>query len=319
MRRFFLYAVVTFVGAGFVLSLAFLRGLSDFDLSGYEQAEIQFSTDQGLMSGTLVLPSGIDQPPIAVFVHGDGPQDRFGSDGYLIPMRLLLEAGIGVFSWDKPGIGGSEGNWLHQSMNDRAEETSAALAAIQGVDGVDPAKVGFLGFSQAGWVVPEAVGPGSAAAFAILVGGATNWEDQGAYYGRQRDRLGLRTNERAPMSADREAFVLRNQASDATVSLGKISVPFLALFGSEDLNVDPDHNAAIYTRLTGALRSENKIMIVDGATHGLLRASLFNYQLSSDWPGWAVPAFVLAGRYAFAPGVWDEMADWIKAVIPAED
>jgi uncharacterized protein len=315
LKKTVLYSVLTFIGVVFLFGLLFLRGLSDFDLSEYPHTEVQFSTDQGLIAGTLILPGEADDPPIAIFVHGDGPQDRFSSDGYLVQMRLLLEAGVGVYSWDKPGVGESEGNWLHQSMSDRAREADAALRAVQQIDYVNPSKVGFLGFSQAGWVVPEAVGPGTTAAFAILVGGAVNWEEQGAYYGRQR-----RAQEvpRASLTADRSAFVERNRGADGRDALSKVSVPFLALFGSGDLNVDPVADSEAYRQIVMPLRLENKVVVVPEATHGLLRAPLFNYQLVSQWPDWLLAMYVMAGRYAFAPGVWQQTADWIHSVVPAD-
>lgn len=315
MKKTVLYSVLTFIGVVFLFGLLFLRGLSDFDLSEYPHTEVQFSTDQGLIAGTLILPGEADDPPVAIFVHGDGPQDRFSSDGYLVQMRLLLEAGIGVYSWDKPGVGQSEGNWLHQSMSDRAREADAALRVVQQIDHVDAAKVGFLGFSQAGWVVPEAAGPGSKAAFAILVGGAVNWEEQGAYYGRQRRAQEI---PRASMTADRSAFVERNRGADGRDALAKVSVPLLALFGSGDLNVDPVADSETYRQIVMPLRLENKVVVVPEATHGLLRAPLFNYQLVSQWPDWLLAMYVMTGRYAFAPGVWQQTADWIHTVVPPD-
>ena len=198
-------------------------------------------------------------------------------------------------------------------MSDRTREAAAALTAVQVQAGVDPGKVGCLGFSQAGWGVPEALGAGTEAAFGILVGGAVNWEDQGGYYGRQRQARGIA---RTPMSADRLAFVQRNQASDARAALAKISVPFLGVFGAADLNVVPVAGAGLFRELAEPLRPENKVWVVQGATHGLLRAPLFNYQLISQWPSWTVLAYVIGGRYAFAPGVWDQTARWIWSVAP---
>ncbi len=315
MKKIVLYSVLSFTGVVFLFGLLLLRGLSDFDLSEYTHTEVQFSTDQGLIAGTLILPGETDDAPIAIFVHGDGPQDRFSSDGYLVQMHLLLEAGIGVYSWDKPGVGESEGNWLHQSMSDRAREADAALRTIQQLDHVNAFKVGFLGFSQAGWVVPEAVRPGSTAAFAILVGGAVNWEEQGAYYGRQRRAQEIPS---ASMSAERSAFVERNRGADGRAALAKVSVPFLALFGSGDLNVDPVADSETYRQIVVPLRRENKVVVVPEATHGLLRAPLFNYQLVSQWPDWLLAMYVMAGRYAFAPGGWQQIAVWMHSVVPAD-
>jgi len=48
-----------------------------------------------------------------------------------------------------PGCGGSPGDFLTQTLDDRADESLTALAVLRGhVTG----PVGFLGFSQGGWV-----------------------------------------------------------------------------------------------------------------------------------------------------------------------
>ena len=43
-------------------------------------------------------------------------------------------------------------------------------------------KVGYLGFSQAGWVIPIAATQ-SNPDFSVIIGGAVNWRDQGAEIG----------------------------------------------------------------------------------------------------------------------------------------
>ncbi|VCU61916.1 hypothetical protein EPIB2_993 [Tritonibacter mobilis] len=37
----------------------------------------------------------------------------------------MADASIGVLFWDKAGVGASTGNWLNQSMEDRANEALA--------------------------------------------------------------------------------------------------------------------------------------------------------------------------------------------------
>ncbi|MGF7483967.1 hypothetical protein [Providencia sp. SP181] len=44
---------------------------------------------------------------------------------------------------------------------------------------------GYLGFSQAGWVVPQA-SQLTTTEFAVLIGAAINWRDQSIYYTGQR-------------------------------------------------------------------------------------------------------------------------------------
>ncbi len=60
-----------------------------------------------------------------------------------------------VLSWDKPGVEGAEGNWLNYSMADRAALVQSAVQALKESPNLNVGKVGLMGFSQAGWVLPK--------------------------------------------------------------------------------------------------------------------------------------------------------------------
>ena len=91
---------------------------------------------------------------VIVFVHGDG-ELTYDANGYYKPIWNRLRAlGYGIFSWDKPGVGGSTGNWLEQSMVDRQAEVHDAIDYLQQTYGYQEKSIGLMGFSQAGWVVP---------------------------------------------------------------------------------------------------------------------------------------------------------------------
>lgn len=338
--------VVLLIVGGFALS-----GLADFDLEGRNTRLVEFDDHGNRLSGTLILPDGAAAAtaPIVLLIHGDGPQDRFSHDGYLPLINSLLDGGIGVYSWDKAGVGNSTGNWLDQSMNDRANEAMAAFAALRNLDGNQNRKIGFLGFSQAGWVIPDIANRLPDAAFHILVGAAVNWQRQGTYYMRTRlEALGTRPDEIAMrietahnmdnrifgpnstyqdylaiphdqevMAEDRYEFVKRNIGSDATGPLETLTSPLLALWGEDDLNVDPAHNAAIYRKLALPNNPLNRVITLPDATHGLLRAGLFNYQLADQMPDIVKLAFVVMGRHAYAPGAMDHITTWIRQVTEA--
>ena len=59
-------------------------------------------------------------------------------------------------SWDKPGVGDSSGDWHNQSMMNRAEEVVSAIQFLKSRDDIDIDKIGLIGWSQAGWVLPLA-------------------------------------------------------------------------------------------------------------------------------------------------------------------
>ncbi|MBM7066047.1 S9 family peptidase [Actibacterium sp. 188UL27-1] len=312
-----------------------LIGVADFQIHPDDRmTRHRFDAGPARLSGTLVLPGQSVNPPVALIVHGDGPQDRWSDDGYLPLVNTLLDAGIGVFSWDKPGIGDSTGNWLDQSMEDRAAEAAAALAYLRDTHGIAAGNLGYLGFSQAGWVVPQASIQADAA-FVVLIGPAINWRIQGAYYTAKRlERQGLdpldvdaqvaaelAQNDRLftaatqppdGMSADRYAFVRANYTVDATDDIAQMTAPALILLGADDLNVNPLNSARIYGEHLPDTAA-NAVQIIPDATHSLLRSGPYNFQLPDEWTTIAQVRFLAAGRRAFAPGSLERIADWIHA------
>lgn len=338
-------AVVTFVVLIAIAASLALRGLTDFDLSGRYIENLTFDSAGKSLSGTLVLPDENHDGPIAIMVHGDGPQDRFSSDAYLPLINALLDHGIGIYSWDKAGIGHSTGNWLDQSMTDRAVETKAAFDMVSAKRPTQQGKIGLLGFSQAGWVIPKASPLIANNAFNVIIGGAVNWQDQGAFYTRQRllteglsdteisERIAeslkrdevtfaldadyqsyiAATNDPHPISEDRFGFVKRNINSDATADLKRLRAPTLAIFGADDLNVDARNDAAIYRDLLEGRHPQNEVTLIADATHGLLRAGMFNYQLAHQMPLDRQILFLVMGQYAFASEAIDHITKWINS------
>ncbi len=326
--------LIVVVATGFLLLQS-----PDFKKDKTGAVTLSFKTAQGTLKGTLWPPS---DGPVVLLVHGDGVADRFLGGGYLPLMHALSDAGIGVFTWEKPGVGESEGNWLTQSMADRAEEVEAAGKAVQKYFGVNQPLM-TIGFSQAGWVIPKLARSEAVFDGQVVIGGAVNWRRQSAYYTRTRlvtegadDAAvaeGLRQNayeinhllnkeahyavyvektqDAKPMARDRFEFVKKNIDSDATDDLKKVAVPMLALFGEDDLNVDAGESTAVYKRF---LKPNGRVVLVPEATHSLLKSALYNTQLSEDWTLKTVLYWQFQGRRAYADGVVETLTEWLKEV-----
>ena len=102
------------------------------DEPSYRVEETFFSHGDYLLAGLMVFPvSDKDRFPCIVMIHGDGPVDRDSNHGYDVFFEEFTKAGWCVMSWDKPGIGKSTGDWLNQSMSDRADEALAAIHYLQ--------------------------------------------------------------------------------------------------------------------------------------------------------------------------------------------
>ena len=147
-------------------------------------------------------------------------------------------------------------------MEDRAEEALVARRAISAQDGINANQIGFLGFSQAGWVLPR-VANQITPAFTVIVGGAVSWRDQGTYYSRIRmmsegvpqeeieqrladrilrnDALFATPAAQTPttdMDTARFRFVVDAYWEDTTDMISGMMGPVLAIWGEDDLNVD---------------------------------------------------------------------------------
>ena len=135
------------------------------------QTEVQFQSGDLRLAGTLHWPDGTGPHPALVMLQGSGAEDR-DSQGYFLPIReQFLERGVAVLSWDKPGIGGSSGDWRSQTLFDRADEALDALGWLRSQPGIDPAQMGIWGHSQGGWIGPLAASQSPDVAFLIVNSG----------------------------------------------------------------------------------------------------------------------------------------------------
>jgi len=336
--------LAVFAGAGIcavllALAVVVLQNLSDMELKDARVSTLTFRSGDAQLVGTLALPLNVQAPPVALIIHGDGPMDRFAAHGYFPLINSLLDAGIGVFTWDKQGIGESTGHWLSQSMADRATEAVAALAQVRKQEGVAPDKVRFLGFSQGGWVIPRAASEG-APGFSVIIGGAVSWRRQGMYYtqvrlaeeGRSQNEIdaiikeqyekndkvfGTANQAYSPhlfpgMDRAHFNFVQKNYNEEVTGAVKTMQGPVLAVWGDQDLNVNTAEDSSVYREMFAGARDRH-VVDIPNATHSLLRAGLFNDQLVSQWPVWKESAFMALGRHAYAPGSLELISRWVKS------
>ncbi|MCT4608834.1 MAG: alpha/beta fold hydrolase [Pelagimonas sp.] len=268
---------------------------------------LDFDHAGNTLAGRLVLPDTAGPHPTVIFVHGDGASP-WDAHGYYQPfITAFNKVGFAVYAWDKPGVGGSQGNWLAQSMQDRADEVIAAATALKEDPRIASGKIGLMGFSQAGWVTPKAAAQ-SDFAFLVSVSGAINWLEQSEYMTKNRliqegapdseirsalvfDDLLVRlmkkdatykqfqmAMENAPwccrdaMSEERWNFVKANFTSDARDDLRRIDTPVLGIFGERDLNVDAHQSAQVYNEILQRRNAQNRTILLENADHLLLKA-----------------------------------------------
>jgi pimeloyl-ACP methyl ester carboxylesterase len=133
---------------------------------------VHFTCEGGIQVASVYLPAGPGPHPGVVWVHGNGPQTRLhygpGVTG------ALVQAGIAILSYDKRGLGDSQGVCCpgdQGHFNLLAADAMGAINALRAMPDINPNQVGLIGASQAGWIIPIAAARSPDVAFTAVVDG----------------------------------------------------------------------------------------------------------------------------------------------------
>ncbi|WP_306619557.1 alpha/beta hydrolase family protein [Chryseobacterium ginsenosidimutans] len=137
----------------------------------FSEEEIKFSNADVSLSGVLFKPKKSEEPvPYVILVHRSGWEDR-ETAWYHSMAYILASKGMGVLLYDKRGTDTSTGNFSLADLNDLAEDAASAFNYLKARNDLNYSKIGFLGASQGGWIIPLAANKVSNCGFAILVVG----------------------------------------------------------------------------------------------------------------------------------------------------
>jgi pimeloyl-ACP methyl ester carboxylesterase len=134
-----------------------------------QRREVAFDSAGVRLAGTLTLPDGDGPWPALVTLHPSS-SGRRDFRLFLHLEALLVPAGFAVLRYDRRGSGRSEGDFLAADLPELAADALAAVALLAVQAEVDERRIGLFGFSQGGWIGPEAASRSSAVAFMVLVG-----------------------------------------------------------------------------------------------------------------------------------------------------
>ncbi|MFF5517003.1 alpha/beta hydrolase family protein [Streptomyces coeruleorubidus] len=306
----------------------------------YDMDEQRVSIRHGghTLNGVLATPKdGRRQHGLVVYVHGDGPVDATHDDGYKPMWEANARAGYASLSWDKPGVAGAPGNWLDQSMDDRAKEAAAAIAWARARPDIDGDRIGLWGASQAGWVLPK-IAAKTPVKFVIAVSPAINWLRQGRYnllaelradgasaartkaaiaksdttrrllerHATFEEYVKATRGDTDGVTADRWSFISKNYTADVTQDLRALRrIPVLLTLAGHDINVDTADTERVYREVLdtgGALRVER----YPHATHSLLKQSIGQSDVRTTLTALFSP------RSLFADGFLDDQRQFLK-------
>ena len=182
----------TFTQSGMSLPLELSRGADAMVINrpqepkppfSYSVEEVSFKNPKAnniSLAGTLTLPTGVKNPPVAIMITGSGPQNRdeelLGHKPFLVIADHLTKNGIAVLRYDDRGVAKS-GSYIPEGKKDNtsydfADDASAALDyLLTRGDVIDPKKIGYIGHSEGGLIAPMVAAKRKDVAFCILLAG----------------------------------------------------------------------------------------------------------------------------------------------------
>jgi pimeloyl-ACP methyl ester carboxylesterase len=150
----------------------------------YDEEEVHFDNPRAKVTlvGTLTRPKGVGPFPAVLLVAGMGPLTRdelfFGHRPFLVLSDYLTRRGLAVLRYDKRGVGKSTGNLYQATTLNFADDAVAGMEFLKGRSDIDPKRIGAIGHSEGGRIMPIlAVNWPDTAFIVILAGAATPGEE----------------------------------------------------------------------------------------------------------------------------------------------
>ena len=190
------------------------------------------------------LPARTGPIGAVVFGHGSGRMTRescrFLATGF-------LARGFATLCFDKRGVGESTGEYAGVGTRNSvrmfgllAADMAAAARFVRGQPGIDGTRVGLVGVSQAGWIIPLAAAEAKPAFMILLVGPTVSVGEENFY-------SDLVENNSLPLEdayTKLPSFV-GERGFDPRPVLESLDVPGLWLLGAEDRSIPTPATAAI--------------------------------------------------------------------------
>jgi len=244
------------------------------------------------LEAELFIPNGgSDQKPAVVFSPGSGDALYQNYSYGLLETYVLdvfLSHDFAVLLVNKRGMGQSEGNYVKNSIDGRAEDIYAAVKSIKDHLKIDAENIGLVGHSQGGWVVTQTAADHPDIAFFVSLAGPTttmleNASDNSYHQGRCQGLQGKDLDEyiaKRLKMVDLSisigeltdfgffGFDARNMAYDPREPIQTVRNPGLFVYAENDDQVTPSINTDRMNEIfNNAVPEYLNIVVIDGASH----------------------------------------------------
>ena len=145
----------------------------EVETSRFRSDEVVFANGEIVLAGEVTLPDGDGPYPAVVLISGSGAQlrdsDVAGFKVFAVLADELAERGIASLRFDDRGVGGSGGDGLAATIEDRAADVEAAVELLRSRDDIKADNIGLVGHSEGGMVAPFVANRSDGVAFVALL------------------------------------------------------------------------------------------------------------------------------------------------------
>lgn len=234
----------------------------------HREVDVTFENAGVTLAGTVYFPLGPGpHPGLAVhFGSGEWTRGTFEELGVFVG-----EFGLAVLTYDKRGVGESEGVCCPEDFPLLAGDFAAGAEALRGRPEVNRRRVGFMGGSQGAWVVPIAAAQqGDDVLFVIEgVGGVVSVGEQNVF--QQMTGFETCTPTGTPAAEIETAMdAARNTGFDPLPNLEAMTAPTLWVFGATDASTPTARSVARLDSLKTELGKDWTWEVFEDANHDLI-------------------------------------------------
>ncbi len=243
------------------------------EVNGRSQLDVTWPSDNATMRGTLYFPPSSTPHPAVILHFGSGRWARPDiSFGVIDPW---LDNGFAVLVYDKRGVGRSSGSCC--PVSDPGYFPLLATDLINGIQALQlrpeiiPGLIGLYGFSQGGWILPNAAARSPSVAFTVIGSGpAVSLGEESLYsqlVGGQDEctPTGISQNE-----IDAELAAAGPSGFDPRQDLTMYTVPGYWFYGENDLSVPVKQSVEVLEMTRDTYGVDFTIRTYPNANHSLI-------------------------------------------------
>ena len=247
----------------------------------YTYEDIPFTSADGTkLMGRISFPESNIPLPAFMELHGSeqGTRDNFGNK---VMAHYMISRGFAVLAYDKRGVGDSEGIYQEapstSNLQNIAEDAIAGVEYLASRPEIDAKRIGLIGGSQAGWVIPLAASQSDVISHIVILSGpveSTSQEDVFSSYTNDGDTA---TNY-DDAKITQQLRDLKPGGFDPIPIIAELKQPGLWLWGSVDKSVPVTFSAENLQALIDSGKNNFSYEIFPNGDHNLNESlhGLFN-------------------------------------------